>query len=438
MAGFPPGKNLTAELDFSGQSYTDLDKKFEADCKRAREIINEKLHLMGEVNGLLSITFKGKPPFFIDARGSGPAKLLEETSDEPTCSFAIKPEYISQFYEAKLEPRYGLFKDAFFHEMFMPKGVITQAIKFADLLTPNPAVPPKHYTAADYPNLPKPTEDIEQVKRDVQKFGYGLVKNALTPKQVEVLAKAVQEQGAGERAAGININDGGPHAPNQRIWTLVNKGDEFLDFLNHPLIDEVVPWLLGEHALIHSYSANIARPGNVPMQLHTDQVAIQPPNRELPFGLNIMWYLTDITDKNGATRVYPGSHLGHVAPPDIFTVEGTVPAEGPAGTALVFESRLWHATGPNRAEGGERPVVMMFFNRGFIRSQENNFLSLRKDVEAKLSERQKRLLGFCTTGALGGIEGEVREGIIVSRKDDCVGRMRAPHIDLPVVSPPTA
>lgn len=45
---------------------------------------------------------------------------------------------IAQFYDGKLEPRYGLFKDAFFHPASMPKGSIPLGIKFADLLTPNP------------------------------------------------------------------------------------------------------------------------------------------------------------------------------------------------------------------------------------------------------------------------------------------------------------
>ncbi|KAI8169549.1 Dioxygenase [Colletotrichum sp. SAR 10_70] len=426
MAGVAPGKTFTPGLDFSKQSYSNLAQKVEADVARAHEVITEKLPLLSQLNALVSLTFGDRAPVFLDARGPE-AKLLTSCPDEPDTKITIKPEYIAQFYEGKLEPRYGLFKDAFFHEAAMPKGNVPVAIKFADLLTPNPPVPPKKVVPGAFARLPEPTEDIEQVKRDVKEFGYGLVKNALTPEQVAILKKATQEQAAGERKAGVSAADGGPNAPNQRIWTLVNKGEEFLDLLNHPLIDEIVPWFLGEHALIHSYSANIARPGNVPMQLHTDQVAIQPPVRDMAFGLNIMWYFEDITEKNGGTRVFPASHLGQIAPDDLFTVDGTIAAEGPAGTALVFDSRLWHATGPNREEAGERPVILMFFMRSFIRQQENNFLSLRKDVEAKLSDRIKRMLGFYTTGALGGLEGEVREGIFVTRKDDCVGTVRAPH-----------
>lgn len=240
------------------------------------------------------------------------------------------------------------------------------------------------------------------------------------------MKKAVQEQAAGEREAGIAQMDGGPQGPNQRLWTLVNKGEDFLDLLNHPIIDEMIPWFLGEHAIITTYTANIARPGNQPMQLHTDQIAVQPPIRDMAFGMNIMFYLEDVTEANGGTRVYPGSHLGQIAPPDIFTVEGTVAAAAPAGSALVFESRLWHATGPNRETAGERPVILLFFMRSFIRQQENNFLSLRKEVWPKLSDRVKRMLGFYTTGALGGVDGEVREGVFVEWKEG-VGKMRAPH-----------
>ncbi|KAJ2971009.1 hypothetical protein NUW58_g9535 [Xylaria curta] len=175
-----------------------------------------------------------------------------------------------------------------------------------------------------------------------------------------------------------------------------------------------------------TYSANIARPGNVPMQLHTDQVAVQPPIRDLAFGMNILLYLEDVTEQNGGTRVYPGSHIDQIAPPDIFTLDGTVAAAAPAGSALILESRLWHATGANRETSGERPIILLFFVRSFMRQQENNFLSLRKEVWSKLSDRVKRMLGFYTTGALGGTDGQIREGIFVEWKEG-VGEMRAPH-----------
>jgi ectoine hydroxylase-related dioxygenase (phytanoyl-CoA dioxygenase family) len=316
------------------------------------------------------------------------------------------------------------YLDAFFDESTLPKGRIPVAVKFADYLTP---VNVMHPVVPQGIELPKPTEDLDQVRADLRKFGYGFVKNALSPGQVEILKKAVKQQAAGEVEAGVAAKDGGPNTPNQRIWTLINKGQEFHDLLEHELIDEIVPDFLGEHALIHSYSANIARPGNSPMVLHTDQVAIQPPVRSLAFGLNIMWYLTDITADNGATRIFPASHIGDIAPDDPFSIEGTLPAEAPAGTALVFESRLWHATGPNKQTSGERPVILMFFMRSFIRQQENNFLSIRPEVEATMTDRVRKMLGYQTTGSLGGVEGKVMEGIWVSKVENPVGPFRETH-----------
>ncbi|KAI9642122.1 hypothetical protein NHQ30_008923 [Ciborinia camelliae] len=396
--------------------------KSEAQYNRAVSIIKEKLPLMSVIKGLLIVNINpSKPDIIVDARGETP-KLLDSTDEKPDCSFKTKSIYIIEFYEGKLEARYGLFKDAFFHEVSLPQGDMKMAIKFGDLLTPNPPSPVQKFTGTE--RLPQPTEDLEQVKADMREFGYGLLKNALSPEEIARYKRAIKLQAAGETKAGVATNDGGPNAPNQRVWSLVNKGQEFVDWLEHPLIDEIVPEFLGEQALLHSYAVNIARPGNEAMQLHTDQVAIQPPMRDLMFGMNILWFLEDVTEKNGGTRVFPCSHLGNVAPADVYEHAGSVAAQGPAGTALCFDSRLWHATGPNREEDGERPVVFMFFMRSFIRQQENYFLSLRKDVEAGLNDRVKAMLGFRTTGAMGGVEGDVREGIFVKRLENPVGPFR--------------
>ncbi|KAH6645904.1 hypothetical protein BKA67DRAFT_526154 [Truncatella angustata] len=427
-----PSTTLTPGLEFRDHFYTDRSKVFDHNAERARAILETKLSALNGLEALIQLTFgdvtQSKAPIFIDAR-CGAASIYDAAppATEPDVEITIKPEYIIQFSEGVLDPRLGMFKDALFHETSMPKGDIPKAVRFADLLTPDPPVAPKHADAFIGQELPKPTSDISQVKRDIQKFGYGFVENALSQEEVRILKKAVQEQAAGERKDGVATFDGGPHAPNQRIWNIINRGDEFIDLLNHPLIDEVIPWYLGDHPIISSYSANIARPGNVPMQLHTDQMAITPPRRDIAFGMNIMFYLEDTTDVNGATRVYPASHLGNVAPSDIFTVDGSVAAEAPAGTALVFESRLWHATGPNRKETGERPVILIFFMRSFVRPQENVYLSLRKEVEAKLPDRQKAFLGFRSAPGIGGQDGNTLEGHYVSRKEDAIGRLRAPH-----------
>lgn len=145
-----------------------------------------------------------------------------------------------------------------------------------------------------------------------------MLKNALSSEQVAILKKAVQEQAAGERNAGLATFDGGANKPNQRVWNLYNKGDDFADLMNHPLIDEIVPWYIGDTPLLWSYNANIARPGGLPQVLHWDS-GIMGCGRSKPVAINISWLLCDVTEKNGGTRIFPGSHNKNVRPRNIFS-----------------------------------------------------------------------------------------------------------------------
>lgn len=163
MAGFPPSGPLTLGLDFSGHSYCQPDK-YERSVGEARRVIQSKLPALSKLDALISVSLGGRPPLFIDGRaGKKEAAWLDECSDTPDAELTIKPHYIVQFAAGHLEPRYGLFKDAFFHETYKPRGCIAVAIRFADLLTPRPPEPLVGFTPAAFPRLPRPSRDIEQV-----------------------------------------------------------------------------------------------------------------------------------------------------------------------------------------------------------------------------------------------------------------------------------
>jgi hypothetical protein len=230
----------------------------------------------------------------------------KDVADEEALDAAvrIKPVMIQRFVDGLMEARYALN-----YGHVHVDGPTRVGTKFVDALTPFGAVHPK-LDRSKLDRLPKPTEDIEQVKRDLKEWGYGLVKNALTPDELQKLTKRLMDQAKGEVDAGVGFFDGGEAQPNQRVWNLPNKGEEFLDLLDtNKVIKDYVPEFLGEDAILFSYTANIARPGNTPMHLHTDQITvgnsltsvlhqltvvqIQPPIRDVAFGLNLMYFLTD-------------------------------------------------------------------------------------------------------------------------------------------------
>ena len=265
--------------------------------------------------------------------------------------------------------------------------------------------------------LPQPTDDRSQAFLDLAKHGYCIVADALDPAQLAELRGRLVEQAAGEDAAGRGFHDGG--GVNQRLWMLVNKGKAFRDLVLQPVVNEFMTELLGPDYLLSSLTANIARPGGVPMGLHTDQgyVGFWTPK---PVVANIAWMLDEFSEENGGTRLVPGSHL---EPFRQYAQSDTIGACGPAGGALVFDGRIAHGTGENRSAGSQRHALLSYFCRPFVRQQENFFLGL--DPALRTGERPEFLerVGFKIWAGLGRIEAPFPG--LVTLQDAPLGPLRA-------------
>ncbi|KAH8746264.1 phytanoyl-CoA dioxygenase [Diaporthe sp. PMI_573] len=396
-----PSKALTAGLDFSSHVYLldeDSIEVFNRDSAEVLEWVRDNLQASIQFSGLQQLALlslrrgsQHAAPIYIDARKSE-VKLLDAAPKdaEPDVVANISPACVLDAITGRL-----LTQNMFTRHADPPcPGAFASC--FAPLGLPGPMTPSSEL---DHDSLPKPTEDPEQIKRDIKKWGYAYLANALSPKQVEILKTAVLEQAAGERKNGVGHMQGS----NQRIWNLPNKGDEFLDMLNHPLLETFAPWFLGEGFQIYNMSANVALRGESGIHMHKDQSSMPPDQIDFSYMLNAIWYLTDLTPEKGATLIYPGSHLKNVQPlGHMSDAGGSIPACAPAGTVLLLDSRAWHSTGDNHTDE-PRPLVILTF-----------------EVKAKLSDRQKVLLGFPVEGAHGSGYNAYK------RKGEEAAEMRAP------------
>ena len=422
-----PGGGKRADLALNS-NYEKYEKpSTDEEYNHAIALIESKLDKMEPVQALFTLNLgSNQPDVLIDARQS-PAKMtkLSTDDDKPSDvagSLFVRPHMIQRWVDGIMEARYSL---SYGHILIAPGTPTRIGIKFIDSLGPFEPRHPK-LDKEMIPRLPQPTTDSQQVKRDLKDFGYGLLKDAISGDELKRLQTRLKDQAQGEADAGVGFFDGGERKPNQRVWNLPNKGQEFIDLLDHnPTFETFVPEFLGEDAYLFSYTANIARPGNTPMNLHTDQITIQPPIRDVAFGLNFMFFLRDITPELGGTLVMPASHKGNLAPDDPYDAHtDTVSAHGPEGTCMVFESRIWHATGSNTVPGTERPVIIVFFMRSFVRQQENWALSIRDDVLEGLSDKVKGYLGFRCVGTMGGTEGKTKDGTIVGKVENPIGVLK--------------
>ena len=323
--------------------------------------------------------------------------------------------------------------------------------------------------------LPQVSGDLEVAKSNLEMYGYCLLKDALSQDQVAALRKRLVEQAAAERQLGAAYEDGGPNqnwgsfrdesgrvrtdaftaargGVNQRLWMLINKGRVFHQVLFQERVREVIGQVLGEEYLLSSFTANIANPGGVEMDLHTDQWWMPSPTRPgrkgLPVGsitrersdtdvddappmiapaaaVNVLWMLVDFTAGNGGTRVVPGSHL-FGRQPDRTSNMKAVASEGPAGTALIIDARVWHGTGAN-VTGGQRLALLTTFCGPQFRPQENFTVGTSQEVLREAAPELLALLGFKVWHAYGRIENPAVE--FISPREPSLGELRPESSD---------
>jgi len=260
--------------------------------------------------------------------------------------------------------------------------------------------------AMDADCLPVPTDDLERAEHDLSEHGICAVTGVLTGETLATVQAQLYDAAAQDRARGRERRfglDDEHDTTNQRVWNVLSRHPIFADLAEHPTALRLLRSVLGWPMLLGNLSANITGPGGGEMVLHADQIFVPTPWPSDPQGANAAWCVDDFTADNGATCFVPGSHRLH-RPPGPDDVVTAVPMEAPAGSLVVFESRVWHRTGFNRTADERRAGIFGWYTRPIYRTQENWFLSLDPSVWRDASDELRVLLGYRAEG-LGLVNG---------------------------------
>lgn len=250
---------------------------------------------------------------------------------------------------------------------------------------------------------PAPTADLAGGLSNLREYGYTVVPGVLAGDTLERTRDALYRAAESDRARGREIDefalDKGDQSRTQRVWNVLSRDPLFEDLVEHPLALAFVREVLGWPALLGNISANICSPGCEGGHLHADQTFLgEPWPGAGPQGLNVAWAIDDFTGANGATRVVPGSHKRNrgVAVDEMDT--DTIAMEAPAGSMIVFESRLWHKTGCNSTADQTRAGIFAWYTKTYVRTQENWFLALKPEIRQFASDDMLTLLGYKSAG----------------------------------------
>ncbi|KAI9012459.1 hypothetical protein DFJ74DRAFT_710445 [Hyaloraphidium curvatum] len=169
------------------------------------------------------------------------------------------------------------------------------------------------------------------------------------------------------------------------------------------LVNKVLLGAADEHLLpnckryaLHDTQVIKIGPKSPAQVLHRDRNAW---NKWLPESIEPMvatlWALSDFTKENGATAVIPRSHrrplLDFIPDPEGRDVRY---AAMPKGSCVMYLGSTIHGGGANTTEDQWRLGMHVSFSLGWLRSEENQYLSVPPDIARTLPPAVQELVGY--------------------------------------------
>ena len=235
------------------------------------------------------------------------------------------------------------------------------------------------------------------VEEQLQSVGYAVVTGFVPTSMLERLRPAMYAaQCQIEQEIGTARLE---RAGERGVLRLLPKFDSaFTDLLALPEMLQLVDHLLGPSAILHLQNGFILPPN----QVDTQSVFQYQFHRDFPrylagylASVNIFLAVDAFDTVNGATLVVPGTQqLAHM--PDTRYLQREAKALCcPAGSVIVFDSTLWHASGENSSPH-DRLAINHQFTRSWIKQQMDYCRALDAQQLAQLPERTRQLLGYYT------------------------------------------
>lgn len=179
-----------------------------------------------------------------------------------------------------------------------------------------------------------------------------------------------------------------------RTGALVARSEMARRMVMNPVITACANAFLSpfcERIQLHLTQIIRIKPGQGAQEIHRDRWAWGRHMEKIEPQFNTIWAMTDFTKENGATRVVPGS----TGWPDNRKAEpGEIcQAVMAAGSVLLYTGSVFHSGGENRSVA-DRIGVNMTYTLGWLRQEENQYLSCPPEIARTFDPALQDMLGY--------------------------------------------
>ncbi len=234
------------------------------------------------------------------------------------------------------------------------------------------------------------SEKLAAITHDITHRGYAVVDGLISAETCKTLLASALEDTERVRALGkVTAHEKNTGPGHLQLGLRRSAPYVRPDLVANALVEQVVAAMLGPDAWLGFYNGNVNLPGSGHQPLHYDrpfswrtrEKAEQdgqtwpPPTTTLSCSVA----LTSLTEDNGATEIYPGTHLETAVTqwpmgerisnhPDLIERWGP-PARMivPAGAICFRDPRMWHRGVPNPS-GQARPMIGITYHAARCKS----------------------------------------------------------------------
>lgn len=266
----------------------------------------------------------------------------------------------------------------------------------------------------DY-HLP-PTATPAEVTAAIRKDGFVIVDN--------LVSNDVMDRVAEELEGYIDLtptgNDDFVGRMTRRTGSLIPRSPASRELVTHPLVLGATADLLSKATVyqLHLTQVISVLQGETHQPLHRDELAWDffPFPLDYDVQCNTMWAMTDFTVENGATRIVPGSHLIEGKQTYEDDDPRIVRAEMKRGSMFFYSGKVYHGAAANKSDK-VRQGINITYCVGWVRQEENQYLSTPIEVARTLDDDLLKLMGYQMGGLAVGYIRDFEDPMAAIRDD---------------------
>jgi Phytanoyl-CoA dioxygenase (PhyH) len=241
-----------------------------------------------------------------------------------------------------------------------------------------------------------PTATEQDVIDALRKDGFVIVDNVVSNATMDRLAEELGEY--------IDLTPPGLDdfvgRRTRRTGSLIPRSITSRELIQHPLVMATCAGFLGHATAFQLHLTQVISvfPGETNQPLHRDELAWDffPFPLDYEVQCNTMWAMTDFTTQNGATRIVPGSH--RTTGKQVYDESQVIRAEMERGSMFFYTGKVYHGAAANHSDA-VRQGINLTYAVGWVRQEENQYLSTPIEVAKTLDDDLLQLMGY----KMGGI-----------------------------------